>query len=81
MIQHPLEVLVLVGSVDYDKVVVVCLFVNNQVIYCAAVLVAHRAVARLSVYHIGKVVSQQMLQVFQRFFSFAQDLSHVRNVK
>lgn len=81
MIQHPLEIFIFVGSVDYDEVVVICLFIYDQVIYCTAVLVAHRAVACLSVNHICKVVGQQMLQVFEGFFSFAEDLAHVRNIE
>ena len=81
VIQHPLEIFIFVGSVDYDEVVVICLFIYDQVIYCTAVLVAHRAVACLSVNHICKVVGQQMLQVFEGFFSFAEDLAHVRNVE
>ena len=81
VIQHPLEIFIFVGSVDYDEVVVICLFIYDQVIYCTAVLIAHWAVACLSVNHICKVVGQQMLQIFEGFFSFAEDLAHVRNVE
>ena len=44
--------------------------VYDQVIYSSTVLVTHRAVSCLSVYHIGKIIRQDLVQIRQCIFPF-----------
>ena len=77
MVAHPLEVFVCVGRINNYEVVVVSSLVNDQVIYCSALLVAHRTVTGLPVLHVCEVVGQNVVQVLQAVRSGNQNLPHV----
>ena len=78
---HPVVVLLGVCGVYDHEVIVVSPLVDDQIVYGTAVLVAHRAVARLPVLHVGEVVGQHIVQVLQAVRAGYQDLSHVGNIE
>ena len=59
---HPCKVLIFVGSVHYDKITLIPDLINDQIIYAAAVFIAHETVSCLAVIHICEIVGQQMIQ-------------------
>ena len=81
MRKHPLIVLILIGCVYYDKILIVCLLIYNQIIHGSALLIAHRAIPCLAIFHIIKIVGQDHLEIRQRILSLAQNLSHMGYIK
>ena len=77
MCLDPLGILFMVGSVDDHQVAFATETVNDHVIHYAALVVAHGAVANLTVLHVRKVVGQQHLDVCQCIGTLEQQLSHV----
>ena len=72
---------VVICCIYYDKVMVIWFLIYNQIIHCTAILIAHRAISCLTVYHIVKIVRQNHLKILECIFSFTQHFTHVRYIK
>ena len=81
MVKDPVEVLVLVGGVDYQKVFALILPVGDEVVHYSAFLVAHGTVSGLTIVHTVEVIGKEEIQVLESIRSLDHDLSHVGNVE
>ena len=55
--------------------------VDNQIVDRAAVFITQAAVAHLSMFQIGNLVGQQMIEKSGRFRAFDEKFAHVRYVE
>ena len=81
VIAHPGEVLVSVSSIDYNEVVVLALHIYDEVIDCAAVLIAHRGISCEPRLKVCVIVGQQQVEEVLRLRSLNEYLAHVGNVE
>ena len=77
----PSDILVDVGSVDYEEVLVVVHLVDEQVIYSAAVFVAHHAVENLAVGRACHVANEYVHDILESLRAFDSHLAHVADIK
>ena len=81
MFLDPLGVFGMVGSVDHQQNVLGVHFVDQQIVYSGAVLIAHGGVFHLAVYHVLALVGHQHLHVGHGVFAAQGHLRHVGDVE
>ena len=81
MIAHPREVLVGVGSIDYHEVIVLALHIYNEVVDCAAVLIAHRGISCESRLKVCVIVCQEQIEEVLCLLTLNENLAHVGNIE
>ena len=81
MIAHPREVLIGVSSIDYHEVVVLGLHVYNEVVDCAAVLIAHRGISRESRLKVCVIVGQEQIEEVLCLLTLNEYFAHVGNIE
>lgn len=81
MFFHPGEVFVLVGGIDDEEIIVVGVFVDDEVVDAAAVVIAHNGVARLAVNHVAEFVGEDLFEVCQSVWPFEGDLAHMADIE
>ena len=81
LLLHPIDVLVDVCGVDNEEKLLGTHLIDQQVIDCAAVGVAHHTVEHLSIGCSGDVIGENVLNVALSVGTGDEHLAHVRNVE
>ena len=81
VIAHPREVLISVSSIDYYEVVVLALHIYNEVVDCAAALIAHRGISCESRLKVCVIVGQEQIEEVLCLLTLNEYFAHVGNIE
>ena len=81
MLLHPSPVLIDIGGIDDKEEIILSHFIDQQIIYCSTILVAHHTIVDLSHRCTCYVIRKDMLHIAFSIVTANNDLSHVRHIK
>jgi hypothetical protein len=74
-------VLVYVGGIDHEVIFILCVAIDEQVIYDTAYIIGQAGVLYLAIGEFGGVIGSDELYQFERPWPAQHKLAHVRHIK